>query len=193
LDGLNNGSLSSVRFSKDGKTLYAGGRYDEHGSSPVLAWANAGRGERRVLTAGRDTVAGLAELPDGGLFVATQDPLVEVLEPNDRPRWVNPSLKADFRNQEHTLAVSTDGTIVDFGFEQRGNSRLRFDLRALKLSRDPPADNQTMVPRQAGLAIEGWNNTPSPMLEGKPIRLDAYERSESLSVHPDGKQFVLVL
>jgi hypothetical protein len=29
------------------------------------------------------------------------------------------------------------------------------------------------------------------MLEGKPIRLDAHERSRSLSVHPDGKQFVL--
>jgi hypothetical protein len=191
VDRLNNGWLCCVRFSKDGKTLYAGGGYDEHGNRPVLAWANAGRGERRVLTAGRDTIAALAALPDGGLFVATLDPLVEVLEPNDAPRWLKPSPKADFRNQRYTLAVSADGTIVDFGFERFGKSPLRFDLRALKLSRDPPADNQTMVPRQAGLAIDGWAGGLSPTLEGKPIKLDAYETSRSLSVHPDGGKFVL--
>jgi hypothetical protein len=56
------------------------------------------------------------------------------------------------------LAVSADGTIVDFGFEQWGKSPLRFDLRALKLSRDPPADHQTIVPKQAGLAVENWND-----------------------------------
>jgi WD40 repeat protein len=156
LDGLTEG-IGCVGFSKDGKTLYAGGGYhDEYDNRPVLAWANAGRGERRVLTAGRATIAALAALSDGGLFVAATDPLVEVLEPNDRPRWVNPSPTADFRDQSHTLAVSADGTIVDFRFDEFDKSQLRFDLRALKLSRDPPADHQTMVPRQAGLAVEGW-------------------------------------
>jgi Caspase domain/WD domain, G-beta repeat len=191
LDGLNNGWLSQVGFSKDGKTLYAGGAYEEHGGNPVLAWANAGRGERRVLPAGSDTIGDLAALPDGGLLVATQDPLVEVLEPNDRPRWASPSPIADFRNQIQTLAVSADGTIVDFGFERFGKSPLRFDLRALKLTHDPPADHQTMFAKQAGLAVEGWNDGQSPTLEGKPIELDAGEPSQSLSVHPDGKRFVL--
>ena len=111
---------------------------------PVLAWANAGRGERRTLPAGSNTVSGLAALPDGALLVAAQDPFLELLEPDGRPRWAHTSPKADFRDQHDTLAVSADGTIVDFGFEQRGKSPLRFDLRALKLSRDPPADHQTI-------------------------------------------------
>jgi WD40 repeat protein len=189
LDGLNNGWLTEVAFSKDGNTLYAGGSRHQTEPDYLLAWANAGRGGRRVLRAGINTIAQLAALPDGGLFVAAKDPFLEVLEPNDRPRWVNSAPQADMRNQRDTLAVSADGTLVDFGFEPFGKSR--FDLRALKLSRDPPPDRQTIPAKQTGLAVEGWRNGLTPSLDGKPIKLDQYERSLSLSIHPDGNRFVL--
>ena len=78
--GLGNGSLSQVMWSKDGGTLDAGGLYHDGRDRPVLAWANAGRGKRRALPAGRNTVGGLAALPDGGLLVAATDPLLAVLE-----------------------------------------------------------------------------------------------------------------
>jgi hypothetical protein len=61
----------------------------------------------------------------------------------------------------------------------------------LKLSRDPPADNQTIPPKQVGLAIEGWQHGLSPTLNGQLIKVDRYERSHSVSVHPDGDRFVL--
>jgi hypothetical protein len=192
LDGLGNGSLSQVMWSQDGKNLYAGGTYDDgHGISPVLAWTNAGRGQRRALPAGGETVGGLAALPDGGVLVGAMDPLLAVLEPDGRPRWAHPSLKADFRDQGDVLAVSYDGAIVDFGFEPKGKSPLRFDLRARKLSRDPPADNQTIRAKQSGLAIKGWNDGYSPTLDGKPIALERRERSESLAIDPNGNRFVL--
>jgi WD40 repeat protein len=60
VDGLRNGNLSNVAWSKDGKTLYAGGGYGDGHGQPVLAWADAGRGERRTLPAGSNTVSGLA-------------------------------------------------------------------------------------------------------------------------------------
>src|SRR5262249_51970882 len=63
--GLRIGELSTVTWSKDGKTLYAGGTYDDGRGTAVLAWANAGQGERRTLPAGIDRVFGLAALPDG--------------------------------------------------------------------------------------------------------------------------------
>jgi WD40 repeat protein len=191
VDGLPSGGLGIVTWSKDGRTLYAGGRYYDGRGFPILAWADAGRGDRRVLPAGSNTVSGLVALPDGRLLVAAQDPFLELLEPDDRPRWAHHSPIADFRGQDATLAVSADGTIVDFGFEQWGKSPLRFDLRALKLSRDPSADHQTTVAKQAGLVVEGWRNGLSPTLDGKPIQLEPYEMSRSLAVHPDGARFVL--
>jgi WD40 repeat protein len=197
-DLRDDGNLASVTWSKDGRTLFAGGRYQERRTSPVsewtvpvLAWTNAGRGERRTLPAGRTTIAGLAALPDGRLLVAAQDPFLELLEPDGTPRWTHPSPAADFRDQADVLAVSADGTIVDFGFELRGNSPLRFDLRALKLSGNPPADHQTIAAKQTGLAVEGWKDEFSPTLDGKPIKLQPYETSRSLAVHPDGGRFVL--
>jgi WD40 repeat protein len=188
---VRNGTLAQVTWSKDGKTLYAGGTHDDGNGSPVLAWADAGRGERRALPAGRDTVQGLAGLPDSALLVAAADPFLALLEPDGRPRWAHSSPKADLRDQYDRFAVSADGTVVDFGFELRGKSPLRFDLRALKLSRDVPADHQTMRATQAGLAVEGWRHGLSPTLDSKPIELERYERSRSLAVHPDGNRFVL--
>src|SRR5262249_44287474 len=101
------------------------------------------------------------------------------------------SPKADFRDRRDALAVSADGTIVDFGFELRGRSPLRFDLRAHKLGGDPPVDQRTVPPKQGGLPVEGWRDGFSPTLDGKPIKLDRYEMSRNLAVHPDGGRFVL--
>jgi DNA-binding beta-propeller fold protein YncE len=191
VDGLGNGSLGVVMWSKDGKTLYAGGTYPSGKKKLVLAWANAGRGEGRALPAGGDTVGGLAALPDGGLLVATQDPFLAVLGPDGRPRWTHGPPQGGFRKQRDVLAVSQDGAIVDFGFEAFGESPLRFDLSSLKLTPDPPADGRTMRAKQAGLAIEGWRNGLSPTLDGRPIALKPYEISRSLAVHPGGNRFVL--
>jgi WD40 repeat protein len=196
LTGVANGNLSQVAWSKDGETLYAGGMYWDGRGRPVLAWADAGRGERRTLAAGLDSVGGLAALADGSLLVATQDPMVELWGPDGRWLWAHPSPKADFREQYQTFAVSTDGTIVDFGFGVRGKLPLRFDLRSLKLTANPPADSQTIRPKQIGLAVEEWHPTEwhatvSPTLNGKPIKLDLYETSRSLAIHPDGNRFVL--
>lgn len=190
VDGLINANLLVVAWSTDGKTLYAS--YSSNGRNDrfVLAWADAGRGERRALPAGSNSVSSLAALPDGRLFVSAQDPFLELLEPDGSPRWRHVSPKADFRSQ-HGLAVSADGAIVDFEFDLADKSPLRFDLRALKLIRAPHTDPQTVPAKQVGLAVEGWANGFSPTLDGKPINLNRYERSRSLAIYPDGSRFVL--
>ena len=76
VDSLGNGGLGAVMWSKDGKTLYAGGRYNDGHGGPVLAWADSGRGERHALPAGSNTIMALAALPDGDLLVAAADPFL---------------------------------------------------------------------------------------------------------------------
>jgi hypothetical protein len=89
-----------------------------------------------------------------------------------------------------TFSVSPDGAVIDFGFEQLGKSRLRFDLHTLRLSNQWPADDRTRPPRQNGLNIDGWFDS-YPKLDGNPIALKEYEISRSLAIHPDGRRFVL--
>ena len=47
------------------------------------------------------------------------------------------------------------------------------------------------VPKQTGLNVEHWDREYRPTLDGKALRLDAYEKSYGLAVHPSGKSFVL--
>jgi hypothetical protein len=105
VDGLGNGNLLKVTWSKDGQTLYAGGYHNNGRDRRVLAWGNAGRGERRALPAGEDTVSGLGALPGGGLLVAAQDPFLGLLEPDGRPRWAHLSPLAALRGEYDALAV----------------------------------------------------------------------------------------
>jgi WD40 repeat protein len=189
LDGLNGGMLTQVAFSYDGSTLYAGG-------SGILAWSNGGRGVRRLLrirgdtTVRSDTIGDIAALPDGGLLVATQNPFVAVFNPDDSLRWFNGSPKLDVRDQASTLAVSEDGTIIDFGYEAGGKSPLRFNVSRLELSSDPPKDHQTSSAMQVGIAVTGWEGR-LPRLSGKFIQLEKGEVSRSFAVHPDARRFIL--
>jgi WD40 repeat protein len=186
-----NGALWQVTWSKDGQTLYAGGNIRRGKGSPVLGWADRGHGARRTYATVGTSVSGLAALPNNALAVAMQDPAVEVLEPSGTPRWLHTSPGADFAGQYDKLSVSTDGTIVDFGFDRFGHSPLRFDLNSPKLSHGPSADNLTLRPIQTGLSVEGWLNGLSPTLNGNPIELQQHEVSRSLAIHPDGTRFVI--
>jgi hypothetical protein len=88
------------------------------------------------------------------------------------------------------LRVAPDGSRVAFGFEQRGKVPALFDLetRTLTLG-EAPAD--LLAPRTKDPKVEGWIDSTSPTLDGKPLALDKYETSRSLAIVPDGQRFVL--
>jgi hypothetical protein len=138
-----------------------------------------------------NTIQGLSALPDGQLLVAAHDPFLGLLEPDGSFRWTHPSPQANFRGQGSNLALSADGMIVDFGFDVGDKSSIRFDLRTLKLVRGPPTDRKTAPAKQTGLAVEHWDDEYSPTLDGNPIKLEMYETSRSLAIHPDERRFVL--
>jgi uncharacterized caspase-like protein len=192
-EGLQSGNFLTVAWSADGQTLFAGGKYrfpDDSGD-PVVAWSDAGRGARRTMPAGANTIMALLPLPAGELLVATADPQFEILQPSGDARWMVRRPVAQFNAQEATLAVSADGMIIDFGFDWGGKSPLRFDVRALKLTNVVPADGRTVPPKQVGLPIDRWANLRNPTLDNKPIPLEDFETSRSLAIHPDGDRLVL--
>src|SRR5262249_55646576 len=90
-----------------------------------------------------------------------------------------------------TLTTSKDGTIVDFGYMGWGASRLRFDVRNLKLSTNPPADSSTFPPKHDGLLIDSWRNEFSPTIGDKLIELVDFEKATTLAIAPDKEKFVL--
>src|ERR1700730_330083 len=97
LDGIDNGNLHAVAWSRDGMTLFAAGLYWAVDSFAGLAWAGGGGGARRALTAGANTVMSLVPLPGGDLLVASQAPWLGRLAPDGTPRWRHGPPAPDFR------------------------------------------------------------------------------------------------
>ena len=159
IGGIDNGNLPSVAWSADGATLFAAGRYYENGGSPVIAWDDGGGGARRTLPAGLNTVMSLKPLPNGDLLVASQDPWLGVLRPDGTPRWTLPPVQMDARDQRATSPSRPTARSSISALKYGGDDRLRFDVGALTLSRDPPADGRTAAPKQDGLDITDWVNS----------------------------------
>ena len=112
------------------------------------------------------------------------NPCLTLLNGSGQVLWTHGPPMADFRNQSQTFAVSADGAVVDFGFEQFGGAPLRFDVRALKLSNGPPKDGLTIPPRQDEQRIQDWSGSTDPKLDGKSLKLRQFELSLSLRCTP---------
>ena len=130
----------------------------------------------------------LLPLPGGTLLVAAQDPHLALLQAEGTVGWAAPSPLFDARGQHRTLAVSADGMLVDFGTSLVGrHPPLRPAPAQLLPAR--PADGLTAPPQQAGLALDGWDNTFQPTLNGP--RCHSSNERPSLALHPDTHRFVL--
>ena len=125
LDGLALGTLEQVAWSSDGQTLYASGDYPNSGDVSILSWDGAGQGKRLSRLACRDnadTALSIVTLPEQKLLVTTANPCLTLFDGDDHIVWTHSSPKADFRQQRSSFAVSSDGMVVDFGFEMFGKS-----------------------------------------------------------------------
>jgi WD40 repeat protein len=190
-NGVDNGNLGAVAWSPDGKLLYAGGTWGHGGSRLVRAWDGGGLGVARDYPVTQDTIFDLRPLVGDRLAAAAADPRLLVIDRAGAIRWQAEPQTADFRDQTDQMRLSADGTRVRFGFEQFGKSPARFDLRQRRLDRDQPADTGLTAARTSGLDIKDWQATMRPTLADKPLQLDQYEWSESLSITRDGSSFVL--
>jgi hypothetical protein len=118
-------------------------------------------------------------------------PCLGLLSPEGRALWTNLPPIADFREQIDTLRISADGKVVDFGFGDATNTRLRFDVRSLRLSGDALNDGLTFAPNREGLSIAAWRNGSNPTLGGRAIPIERNDTSRSVAVAQDGKHFFL--
>lgn len=194
-----NGFLNAVTWSQDGATLFAGGAYSSGNEMrPFVAWSDAGLGRRRELPAGSNTIMALLPLAHGNLLIATQDPYLALLNAEGKDLWTQKPPQADFRGkkgQMDHLAISEDGSVVDFAYKSGGKMPARFDLGKLRLSLGPQNNGRTTAPKfddlRDGLKVTNWEDNRRPMLDGVRLPLQPYETSRSLTIHPDGQRFVL--
>ncbi len=195
-----NGDLSEVAFSGDGGVLFAAGRFDVKGRSPIRRWEDTGRGPFRDLPGPRDTVMDLRALPGGRLVYGSQDPAWGVLT-DDQTLLERGPAKADLRNNRESFRIDAAATRIRFAFEPFGRRPALFSLagRRLEEGEAPLAaasaleGPRTTAPagKRPGLEVTGWEGTTEPRLGGKRLPLKEHEVSFSLAVAADASGFLL--
>jgi WD40 repeat protein len=206
---IRNGNLGIVAWSADGQRLLAAGRYIQaDGSVPLAAWPSAGGAPQLLPLGMTNTVMDLRPLADGRLVYGGGGPAWGVLGTQLQPTTLfrgPPVLDhrsdAASRNshagyEEFRLAPAGEGRWLEFRAVSRDSpdakARLvRFDLAERRLLLPATPAPAGLTPRSTGLPIDGWFDTTSPTLAGKPLPLEKYERSRSLAISADRQRFAL--
>ncbi|MCC5876956.1 MAG: caspase family protein [Candidatus Sumerlaeia bacterium] len=194
------GCLSSVAFTRDGRYLVAAGRFSEQSGGaryhPLLAWSVGTYGlptrTPRRVNAARNSILDLVPLASGAVAFGAGDPMWGIATFDGRDPFVVDSPTIDLRRSFETLLVSNDGTRVQFAnFQTKKSAQLSLADRLLSVGAD--TSDSLAAPRTTapGINVTDWQHTREPKLNGNPIALRTHETARSLSISPNGAQFVL--
>lgn len=183
---INKGNLGAVAWSEDGHALYAGGRYRDKTSTPLIRWSDAGLGACIELPANNYTVMDIRCLSQNRLVYGTFDPTWGLMDDSGFKLIEKKPLIIDHRKSStDKLKLSSDGLSVEFMGNQ--NKPRLFSLAGQREAEDL---NAAKIDAQ-GLDITDWLDQTSPKLNGKPLALDDYEISRSLAIAQDENHFLL--
>ena len=187
--------LGSVAWSRDGRRLFAGGRYSRDGGFPILEWQDRGVGSQNLIkVSAQDTIRELHPLGDGRLHYASADPLIAVLDPHGRKLIEVKSSIPVFTNiWAGNFALSHDGDVVEFGLDKGGQRPVRFHVAERRLEVDLKTGHKMSPPviSAEGISVQGWKPSKYPALNGNKLPTSPYEISRSLAVVPGGGSFLL--
>lgn len=193
---VNNGNLSKVAWSADGKRLYAAGRFAQSELNPIVVWPQAGRGTPQFWPTSTDTIMDLQALAKGRLVFGAQDPAWGVLDTEGKRLVGGDAPIVDHRDNMSSLRLARDGGTVEFHFDVWANGQwqrrpARFDLRERRRALEVSPASTLAPPRTDGLDIRDWQDKYSPTLQGQPLALQPYEMSRCLAIAEDRSRFVL--
>jgi WD40 repeat protein len=188
----------TVAWSTDGRVLYASGRYSDNPEmNQVLSWMDSGRKTAGAWRAAWNTVMDLRALPGGRLAFGAAGPALGVFNSNGDILWRHTPDILDHRANWKKFQVSSDGTVVQFGFDTlttqgTWDRRLaRFSIADRRLTLDPSPDPWLQAPRTAGLNIANWEDSYKPTRDGHELSLNEYERSRTLAISEKADSFLL--
>ncbi len=191
-ENINNGDLGSVAWSKNDKYLYGAGRwYDIKGIFQIRRWSNEGEGEYIDLSGPKNAIMDILPLNDSGVMYGSFDPAFGVFDKNGNIKIYKASFIPDFRFNLNGFLISSDASIIQFGFESYGKSPARFSTKERILINNPKSNTDLSPPITTGLRITEWDKYRTPKLNGKILKLEKDEGSRCLAISHVGNSFLL--
>ncbi|MDB5846846.1 MAG: peptidase caspase catalytic subunit p20 [Rhodoferax sp.] len=184
--GVDNGTLSAVAWSQDGRQLFAAGAWKRaDGQHGVRRWADAGRGAATDTTVAGNSVVALRTLADGRLVFAATDPAWGVLTPSGELALQSRAGLADFRGDRARFRLSATGAALAFPVAYGNQPVAGFDLDAMAWT-EPAASLQASPVSSQEMALANWLQSPRPQLNGRDIALEPNEVALSAALDARG-------
>ncbi len=190
--GVDNGDLSTVVWSRDGKQLIAGGSYNHSsGQNEVVRFSPKGRRLGAGILVSDNTILSLVTCDEATAF-ATADPSLGLIRSDGRAVTLARGRTVDMRAKfGDAFTVSSDGTRLRIGLGYGSAAPVLFDLGKATLNDWFKSDYNLAAPDIVGLPVTGWKNTLEPRFKDNLIKLDGNQLSRSLAIRPDKTGFVL--
>ena len=186
---FDNGNLSKVAWSGDGKHLIVGGSYEAlfQGAwkSPLLTFDREGKSAASPLPLSDDAILNLQPCADA-IAVAAADPAFGLVDGNGRIELWKTNVVPDMRDKvDDAFTVAPDARQLRFGLADRGDEPVVFDIGQATVANSPDPIPGLRAPLIDGLPVTDWKNTYAPKFADKPIAFEQYETSRSLAIRPD--------
>lgn len=202
VSGIDNGSLTSVAWSFDGRELLAAGTWTRAGGRYGLRrWADAGRGRGNDVSLASNSVVGLSTLSDGRVLFAATDAswgwlaggtMANTAGSSTAPAHLFSSGLMDLRGRRADFRVSKDGSALSFGFRSQSSATqtTAFDLSNSQWTRVQAAWTPA---KDSGrdLLLEDWFESVQPKLNRRLLALSDNEVSMTAAVAADSSGFLL--
>ncbi|MEO5333234.1 MAG: hypothetical protein H7839_14555 [Magnetococcus sp. YQC-5] len=192
-------NLWVVAWSRDGRSLYAGGGHSEKGRYLIRWWQQAGEpdsqgsGEYLDMAASMGNVMQIVPLKAGGVVFAGADPAWGVLDHQGFSVLLKERAFMTFQGSARRLLLSEEGDTVEFDLDASGGQRGLFSVSKLLLTGNAFNSWGMQAPRFESkvMRVTGWLGESQLMLNGQALPLQEREMPQALDFDLKDRFFVL--
>jgi hypothetical protein len=185
------GLFTSLAWSRDGKRIFGGVKFDHAKRSQIRSWTRDGRRVGPDVDVADSGVFSLTPCGDATAFGAA-DPAFGLLRSDGKAVTLGQGHTTDMRNKVgESFSVSSDGKQIRFGLGVGGDNPVMFDLRRSVLADAVIPPVWLSIPKIDGLVVTDWRNLKDPHVAGQAMQWTQDDTSRSLAVRPDNTGFVL--
>ncbi|WP_435546824.1 WD40 repeat domain-containing protein [Desulfobacterium sp. N47] len=159
--------FTSVVWSSDGLSLFAGGQYSGEGLNPVYRWKNRGMDAPEKISLTQNRILEIQQMPDNQIAFASEDPGVGVLGSDGKLKLFRGPDIANFSRAQECFALSADASVVRYPLDKGNNTQLYFAVfGGGDQDTEKAPDEPLFMPilEAGGITVSDWKDSFKPRI-----------------------------
>lgn len=195
-DGIENGDLSVVEFSKNGKYLYAGGSWQKKGKNLLRKWELTNQSNYKdIKTKVTDNLTQIINPTKNILILSSDSPSFQIIR-SSKSSIIKRSDVLPTKHLKDNLMISRNGHEIKLWYNKSTKTPILFSLYEKKIVWDTNYFFKLFSPgiitsQKVMHQVSNWKDNKTPILKNKKIVLEKGDVSRSISISSDEKLFMI--